>query len=256
MNINEIYNKDCIEFMKKLPDKCIDLIIADPPYYNICGEFDFIWNDINEYIEWSKEWCMECYRILKDTGSFYMWGAIGYNNGFPLFKIVDYLENNTELKVINWITQRNVRGRGTTKGYMRAREELVYMVKSKNYTWNTVYTEEKTNRKDLGFNGKPRKNEFKRCSDVWIDITEASQSSKQRFKLNNGKSFPTVKALKLCDRIILASSNEGDLVYIPFGGSGSEIISCINNNRNYLATEINKQYIDEIINKRINEIGE
>lgn len=254
MNMNKIYNKDCIEFMNTLPDKCIDLIIADPPYFKIKGDFDFIWDSVEEYIEWCKKWTLECNRILKDNGSFYIYGVMGYNNGFPLVKIIDYLENNTDLKVINWITQKNSRGRGTTKGYMKAREELVYMTKGKEYTWNTVYTEEKTNRKDLGFNGKPRKNEFKRCSDVWIDITEASQSSKQRFKLKNGTNFPTVKALKLCDRIINASSNEGDLVYIPFAGSGSEIVSCINNNRNYLATEINKSYIDDIIIPRIKNL--
>ena len=249
--INKIYNEDCIKYMKTLPNECVDLIIADPPYFKICGEFDFIWETVDEYIEWCKIWTIECNRILKDNGSFYIWGAIGYNNGFPLFKIIDFLESNTELKTINWITQRNTRGRGTTKGYMRAREELVYMAKGKNYTWNTAYTNERSNRKDLGYDGKPRKNEFKRCSDVWIDITEASQSSKQRFKLKDGTSFPTVKSLKLCDRIIKSSSNEGDLVYIPFAGSGSEIISCINNNRNYLATEINKKYIDEIIIPRI-----
>ena len=61
----------------------------------------------------------------------------------------------------------------------------------------------------------------------------------------------TQKPKNITDRIIKASSNLGDLVYIPFAGSGSEIISCINNNRNYLATEINKKYIDEIIIPRI-----
>ena len=251
MELNKIYNQDCIEFMKTLPDKCVDLIIADPPYFQICGKFDFVWETVDEYIEWCKIWTIECNRILKDNGSFYIWGAIGYNNGFPLFKIIDFLESNTELKTINWITQRNTRGRGCTKGYMKAREELVFMTKSKEYTWNTAYTEEKSNRKDKGANGKPRKNEYKRCSDVWCDIAEASQSSKQRFNLENGDKFPTVKALKLCDRIIKSSSNENDIVFIPFAGSGSEIESCIINNRNYVATEINNNYINEIIIPRI-----
>lgn len=256
MELNKIYNMDCIEYMKTLPNECIDLIIADPPYFRICGEFDFIWNTVDDYIEWCKQWSLECKRILKPNGSFYIWGTMGYNNGFPLVKLIDFLETNTDLRVINWITQRNTRGRGTTKGYMKAREELVFMVKSKKYTWNNAYTNEKSNRKDLGANGKPRTNEFKRCSDVWIDITEASQSSKQRFKLSNGESFPTVKAQELCDRIIKSSSNENDLVYIPFAGSGSEIVSCINNNRNYIATELNNEYIEEIIIPRINNLIE
>lgn len=240
--------------MKKLPEKCIDLVIADPPYFQINGEFDYMWNNVNEYIEWCKTWIKEVHRILKNNGSFYLWGGIGYNNGYPLFKIADWIEENDLFKVRNWITQRNTRGRGISKSYMKAREELIFMTKSNTYTWNTAYTEDKSIRKDLGENGKPRKNEYKRCSDVWVDIAEASQSSKERFKLNNGKAFPTVKAQKLCGRIINASSNIGDIVYIPFAGSGSEIECCIKNNRNFMATEINNTYINEIIVPRINNL--
>lgn len=255
MELNKIYNIDCLEYMKNLPDECIDLIIADPPYFEICGEFDFIWNNKEEYIEWCKEWILECKRILKPNGTLMLWGKIGHQIGMAFPKIAIWIEDNNIFTVQDWITQRNSRGRGTRKGYMSAREELLFLTKSKEYTLNTAYTEEKSNRKDLGYDGKPRKNEYKRCSNVWCDIAEASQSSKQRFKLSDGINFPTVKALKLCDRIIQTHSNEGDVVYIPFGGSGSEIISCINNNRQWVATELNKQYIEEIINKRIEEIG-
>ena len=134
---------------------------------------------------------------------------------------------------------------------MAAREELLFFTKTKDYIWNPAYTEERSTRKDMGANGKPRKNEFKRCTDVWIDITEASQSSKQRFKLPDGTSFPTVKARKLCDRIIEASSNKGDLVYIPFGGSGSEAVSCKALGRDFILTEIEKEYIDNIVLPRL-----
>lgn len=251
IEVNKVYNESCLETLSKMSSDSVDLIVADPPYFEIHGDFDFIWSNVDEYIEWCKQWISECNRVLKSTGSFYLWGKIGFNKGYPLFKLADWIENEDVFKVRNWITQRNVRGRGTKKGYMEAREELIFMTKTNTYTWNTAYTEEKSIRKDLGFDGKPRKNEFKRCSDVWIDIAEASQSSKQRFKTLNGKSFPTVKAMKLCDRIIKASSDEGDLVFIPFGGSGSEIVSCIHNNRNYIASEINNTYIEEIILPRI-----
>lgn len=254
IELNTIYNEDCINFMKKLPNESIDLIIADPPYFEICGEFDFIWKSLDDYLNWSKEWILQCYNILKPSGSIYIWGKIGFGKGYSLFKIADWIENEKLFIIKNWITQRNTRGRGTKKGYIEAREELLFCVKSNQCTWNIAYTEEKSNRKDLGFDGKPRKNEFKRCSDVWIDIAEASQSSNERFKTFNGKTFPTVKAQKLCNRIILASSNENDLVYIPFAGSGSEIESCIKNKRNWIATEINNQYINEIIEPRIKRI--
>lgn len=249
MDVNYIVNDDCLNLMKKLPDNSVDLIIADPPYYKIKGEFDFKWETVDEYIEWCKLWIKECERILKSSGSFYLWGAIGYNKGYALFKIADWIEENEIFDVKNWITQRNTRGYATSNAYMAAREELIFMTKkgSNNYTWNTAYTNEPNDRKDLGANGKPRTSEYMRCSDVWKDIAEASQSKNQRFTTKDGNSFPTVKALKLCDRIINASSNPGDLVLIPFAGSGSEIISCINNDRNFIASEIKEEYISEII---------
>lgn len=243
---------DCLEIMKGIEDKSIDLIIADPPYFEIYGDFDFIFKSKEEYIEWCKNWILECKRILKSNGTLMLWGKIGHELGMCFPQIALWLENSGCFYVKDWITQRNCRGRGTKKGYMSAREELLFLTNDKHkFTWNTAYTEEKSNRKDLGFDGKPRKNEFKRCSNVWCDITEASQSSKERFKLSNGGGFPTVKALKLCDRIIKAHSNENDLVFIPFAGSGSEIVSCIKNNRRCIATELSNEYIEEIIKPRI-----
>lgn len=146
------------------------------------------------------------------------------------------IEDNNILIRKNWITQRNSRGYGTKKNYMSAREDFLFLTKSENYTFNIPYSNDKSLRKDLGSNGKPRKNEFKRISNVWFDITEASQSSKERCE------HPTVKAQALCDRIIKTHSNENDIVLIPFVGSGSEVISAINNNRNYIGSELDKKY--------------
>lgn len=238
----ELIHCDCLVYLRSCPAEKFDLIIADPPYFTIFGDFDFVWNNLDEYLNWCHEWILECHRSLKPTGSFYLWGTIGFNKGYPLFKLTNWVEENKLFLVQNWITQRNSRGRGTKRGYMQAREELVFMTKTNSYTWNTVYTQEQSKRTDKGFDGKPRKNQFKRCSDVWVDIAEASQSKIERFKLPNGEPFPTVKAQKLCDRIILASSNPQDLIYIPFGGSGSEALSAIRNNRQFILTEVDTEY--------------
>lgn len=91
--------------------------------------------------------------------------------------------------------------------------------------------------------GKPRTNTHKRVSNVWCDITEASQSSIERC------FHPTVKAQKLCDRLITTHSNENDLVFIPFVGSGSEIISAVKNNRRVIGCEIDKDYYIQATNR-------
>ncbi|MBW6408994.1 DNA-methyltransferase [Clostridium weizhouense] len=256
IEVNKIINAECKEYMKTLPNECVDLVIFDPPYFEIVdSDWDNQWQDKAEYIEFIKECILEGKRILKPTGTMYLWGAIGVNKGFALLDIVKWIHENKVLDIVNWITQRNTRIRATYKGFPQAREELIMCVKDRNkFIWNPAYTEIKNTRKDLQCNGKPRKNEFKRATDVWCDLAEASQSSKERFYYKNGERFKTVKSLKICDRIINASSNERDIVFIGFTGSGSEIVSCIKNNRNYLATEKSKRTIDEIIKPRIVEV--
>ena len=81
MEINKLYKKDCLEYMKTLPDKSIDLIIADPPYFQIVkNDWDNSWKNKEEWIEWCVQWTKECYRILKDDSLMYVWGAVGKNN--------------------------------------------------------------------------------------------------------------------------------------------------------------------------------
>jgi len=243
-----LYNDDALIIMKNTEDSSVDLIIADPPYFQIKGVFDFIWENKEEYLEWSKKWLIEAHRILKDTGTLILWGGVG-SKPLTFARLAIMIEDMDQFKIQNWITQRNSRGYGTKKNYMSAREDILFLTKSDNFTFNIPYTSEKSKRKDLGFDGKPRKNTHKRVSNVWHDITEASQSSIERCE------HPTVKAQKLCDRLIQTHSDEGDLVFIPFVGSGSEIVSAIKNNRKVFGSELDKKYVD-LAHKRIKNLLE
>lgn len=78
VELNKIYNMDCIEYMKTLPKNCIDPIIADPPYFKIVkNDWDNQWKTKEEYLQWCKNWINDCFRVLKTTGSIYIWGGIG-----------------------------------------------------------------------------------------------------------------------------------------------------------------------------------
>ncbi len=237
-----LFNEDCLTTMKSLPDNSIDLIIADPPYFQIKGDFDFVWNNKEEYLAWCKFWLLESKRILKDTGTLILWGGVG-QKPLTFARLAIMIEDEEIFLRQNWITQRNTRGYGTKFNYMSAREDFLFLTKGESYTFNIPYTEEKSLRKDLGANGKTRTNEFKRVSNVWTDISEASQSSKERC------FHPTVKALKLCDRLINTHSNEGDKVFIPFVGSGSEIISGFKNNRIMLGSELSNEYFPLMVER-------
>jgi len=72
MEKNKVHN---INFLQNnLPDKCADLIIADPPYFEVKGKFDFIWNSFDDYLKDVEKWAVECKRILKDNGTLFWYG--------------------------------------------------------------------------------------------------------------------------------------------------------------------------------------
>jgi site-specific DNA-methyltransferase (adenine-specific) len=245
--IGRLIHGDCQEVMATLPDESIDLIIADPPYFQIKGDFDFQWKSRIDYLDWMRQVLLACHRILKTTGTLILWNSVGQRE-IMMARLAVMIEDEEMFLRQGWITQRNTRGIGNQRNYMACREDFLFLTKSGNYTFNVPYTEERSTRKDTGANGKPRKNAYKRVSNVWCDISEASQSSIERC------DHPTVKALKLCDRIIQTHANPGDIVYIPFTGSGSEMISAKNNGRLFIGSEKQQDYCD-LANARLLRLG-
>ncbi len=74
IELNQAFNMDCLELMKQLPDKSVGLIMADPPYFEVKGEFDFVWDSFDDYLKDVEKWAIECKRILADNGSLFWWG--------------------------------------------------------------------------------------------------------------------------------------------------------------------------------------
>lgn len=207
-----------------------------PPYFEIVkNSWDNQWKTEDDYINWCINWSKECFRILKPNGLFYIWGAVGKHKKHPFIKYMIKLEETTDFNFINWITMRNFRVFGNSKHFPFARQELLVYGKNNNFTYNKQYSD---------FEGVNRLGNPKLITNVWLDCKDVSLYNKKI-------SHPTEKPQLSSDRIVLSSSKENDLVYIPFAGSGVDIESCIKNNRNWIATETNREYIEEIINKRI-----
>ena len=247
MKINKVYNMNCIEYMKRLPSNSIDLIIADFPYYKcVDDEWDNQWKSKESYIDFVKSVLTEMEDVIKDTGNIIIYSSRQLEHYFKfILEELDLIEQRT----IIWSRKRDrntTRGKTMSSGY----EPILWYSKGNNRTYNNIkvpVTNEKLlKRKEYQKGG--RLADGISLSDVWSDIPSLPHNAKE--KVNHS----TQKPLKLCDRIINVFSNENDLIYIPFAGSGSEIVSCINNNRNYIATEINNDYIENLIKVRIGEI--
>lgn len=260
---------DCLDYMRSLPNGSIDLIIADPPANGIVKDrWDNQWGSEDEYVSWLVDRVVDMERVLKDSGTLYLYQWIGEKNPLTMAKVLIEISNRTSLILKNVITWRKDRGFGVSNNYMYVREEILFFTKDKkNYTFNVQYGNIKRN-----YIRKCGKSYYKRVGNVWIDVENDEFPIQNIFDDINEKTYEdinairkveytldtkaksvhsTQKPLSLCDRLVKASSNEGDMVYIPFAGSGSEILSCINNNRLWLATELEKEYIDNIINNRL-----
>lgn len=233
---NQIYQTDCMRILKNLPTESIDLIIADPPYYHMKGDFDFVFCSVQEYLNWCYSWVAECYRVLKPTGAFYCWGSSRMIDKLSVLVLdhFDWIRRN----LIVWNFATGIPGRA----FYRNEAEFLWFYSN---PLHRIDQDAVRIPYHPGFEKDKRKNpKGKTCGNVWEFPRIMSN-----YKESTG--HPTQKPEKLAERMILASSQPGDLVFIPFAGSGSEIIPCVRHGRDFLATEVNGTYIQQMLLPRL-----
>jgi len=242
MKKNIIYNEDCFKGMKNIKNNSIDLICTDIPYFSVVKEeWDNQWKTLEDYLKWFKKLILEYKRIIKDTGSIFIFTGRQYNRHLAI--IMD--EFLIEQRIIIWKRKRNMsqtRGRALNTGY----EPLCYYtVKDKGFVYNNlkVPPEKHLQKRKEYVTGHLK--DGVAISDVW-DINALPHNAKEN------TNHPTQKPVEIMERIVKMSSNEGDIVLDTFMGSGTTAIACKKTNRNYIGFELNKDYY-EIINKRIKE---
>lgn len=253
--LNQVINGSCFNILPQIEKESVDLVVADPPYYQIVkDEWDNQWQTETDYLEWCQKWTQEIYRILKPTGSFYVFGGIGGKGNSAFLKYI--LETEKLFIRDNWITWDKKRGFGMRKGWMFTREELVHFVKGKNFTFNKVFMKEKRKdknpvpyRKSKGKAYYYQGGSFMTGRNVWSDITPVTAYTKKYGYTGHIAQKPE----ELVERIIASSSNPGDLVLDPFLGSGTTAVSAKKLGRNFIGIEINKEYCD-ISEKRLNKV--
>ncbi|MEO0254313.1 MAG: site-specific DNA-methyltransferase [candidate division WOR-3 bacterium] len=218
--LDEIYCGDALELIKEIPDEVIDLIITDPPF---AIDFKAKKNNYNRtqkrvlegYVEIPKEkyykftlnWMRECYRILKPSGSMYVFS--GWTNLKDILNAIDEVGFIT----INHLIWKYQFGVFTKRKYVTSHYHILFVVKDENkYKFNKIehYPE-----------------------DVWI-INREYWTGKIK--------TPTKLPLELVKKIILFSSDEGDIVFDPFFGSGTVLVAAKILKRHYLGFEIVREY--------------
>ncbi|MGG0184723.1 adenine-specific DNA-methyltransferase [Bacillus rhizoplanae] len=230
---------DSVDLLKKVNDKTIDLIFADPPY-NIGKDFGNNkdeWDSTHEYINWCKQWIDECFRVLKDNGTFYFMTATQY---MPYLDV--YIsENYNVLSRIIWTYDSS--GVQSKKMFGSLYEPILMVNKDSKaaYTFNAqdILVEAKTGakRKLIDYRKNPPQlySTEKVPGNVW-------EFPRVRFKMEEYENHPTQKPEALLERIIKASSNPGDIVLDPFSGSFTTAAVAVKNGRKALGFEFNKDF--------------
>lgn len=237
---NQILQGNSLDVLKKIPDKSIDLVFADPPYNLQLSDtlyrpdqttVEAVTNDWDRfdtyasYDKFSLTWLKECKRVLKDNGALWVIGS--YHNILRLGSCIQNLGYWILNDIIWQKTNPMPNFRGTR--FTNAHETLLWCATSR----NAKYTFNYQNLKEL--------NEGKQMRSDWhIPIC----SGKERLrKDNNQRSHPTQKPEALLYRIILASTNKNDLILDPFLGSGTTAVVAKKLQRSFIGIEQDPEYI-------------
>jgi len=251
--LNKIYCMDAIEFLKKIPDNSVDLAVIDPPYNLKKADWDTFTSE-KDFFKFTFNWIDKLIPKLKQNASLYIFNT-PYNSAF----ILQYLIQK-KLIFQNWITWDKRDGLGSAKRkYSNRQETILFFTKGKKHTFNyneirVPYESEErikhASKKGILKNGKrwfPNP-QGRLCGEVWHITSERHKNKVNGKVIQMGHSTP--KPLEMIERIIKASSNEGDLVLDCFMGIGTTAIACKRLNRNFIGCEINPEYI-KIANKRL-----
>lgn len=245
----KLYNGDCLNVAKIIETDSVDMIFADPPF-NLDKLYPSKMNDNikeEEYIKWTHNWLNECIRVLKPGGSLFLWNLPLWNS-----KIASFLHGRLNFK--HWIAvdMKNnmpIQGRLYPSHY-----SLLYFIKGekanifepdrlaaqtcpKCFGDLKDYGGYKSKMNPLGIN----------LTDVWYDIPPVRH---KKYKKRNGANELSIKIL---DRVIEMATREGDLIFDPFGGSGTTYVIAEIKNRKWIGSEIDDC---EIIKDRFNNISE
>lgn len=254
MKLNTIYKGDCRTILSKdVPEESVDLIFADPPY-NLSGNglkwegnktggdwfmVNEKWDQMTEaeYLKFTKEWIGACKRVLKPTGSIYI--SCTYHNIGELtmvLKALGFIPRN----IITW-HKNNAMPSMTRRTFTHSCEYVLFFSKGKKWIFN--YADIKKINPERAKDGSE-----KQMRDLWImPIVQG----KERVKDKTGRSaHPTQKPENLLERVILASSNKGDVVLDPFLGSGTTAVVAKRLGRKWIGIETEDKYI-KVAEKRI-----
>ncbi len=253
MNLNKIYNEDCLEGMKKLEDNSIDLVVTSPPYFN-AREYSN-WETYEDYLLDMKNIFIEVFRVIKENRMVVVnispvieprksrsHSSIRRQIPFDLYSIMKGI-GFYMLEDIIW-SKPNYTAKNRNGGFFRHRKPLAY---KPNLTHEYILVFQRPSKDLIDKTLKDDKDKV----DKSLVLGDYEKTSVWDIKPKKDKNHSAVFPLAIPDKIIQYYSFVDDTILDPFMGSGTTAITCMNTNRNFIGFELDKEYYD-IANERIN----
>jgi site-specific DNA-methyltransferase (adenine-specific) len=235
-----VINGDAFQILGRLPARSFDLLFADPPYNlnKTFGTSRFNERSIEEYEEWLDSWLRLAAQLLRSTASVYICGD--WRSSSAIQRV-----GSRYFKLRNRITWEREKGRGARQNWKNAAEDIWFFTVGDNYTFNIDAVKQR--RRVIApyrENGKPKdwsetsNGNFRDThpSNIWTDISVPFWS------MPENTDHPTQKPEKLLAKLILASTNPGDLVLDPFAGVGTVAVVGKKLGRRFVAVESEENY--------------
>ena len=239
---NKIIFGDTFRSLRYIPDNFVDLMIVDPPY-NLTKNFGkriFKQTDLRAYQHWLDRWLAQTVRILKPNASIYICSDWKTSVAIPEVAAKYFILRNR-------ITWERDKGRAAQCNWKNCLEDIWFLTKSEQYTFNlqAVKIQRPVVAPYRNSEGSPKdwqekdgkKIRLTAPSNIWTDITIPFWS------MAENTEHPTQKPEKLLAKLILASSNENDMVFDPFVGSGTTAVTAYKLNRRFLGIERERKYV-------------
>lgn len=227
---------NALELFKRIEESSVDVVIADPPYNlgkNYGNNHDL--KEFDEYIDFTKSWLSQAKRVLKPTGTIYVFMGVKF-----ISYLYDILDRELKMFFNSWIVWHYTQGLGKTKGFSPRHDDILMFTKSNKFIFNLddVRVPQKYYRAKNNMRGA-------NPGDVW-------KFSHVHYCNPNRQNHPTQKPEGLIERMVLASSHENGMVLDPFSGSGTTLRVCQQLNRQAVGFELNPEYV-EMTKIRLNE---
>lgn len=253
----ELFQGDCLEVMKNIPDKSVDCIICDLPYgttscnWDIIISFDDLWKQYN--------------RIIKDEGAIVLFGS----QPFTTLMISSNIKNFREELI--WVKNNSPSGLLAKKRHLKIHEDIIVFSNNGSYIYNPQYwyvNDEDfiTKRKTLVFKeetnritgqvtiGRKKKIDDGSRNPISVLPFKVPYTPKKNSKTKNGdyRVHPTQKPLALLEYLVNTYSNEDNVILDNCMGSGTTGVACMNTNRKFIGIELEEKYFN-IAEKRIED---